>query len=276
MGTWPPSRTAASRSSTGGLVEPLSVPRTQRGELRALLGLRDSARALLAAEAPTLEDTEEIAALRGGLRERYLAYHGRYGPMNRFALRRTGRHDPATGEERMARVTPPAMRLLRSDPFAALVSALENFDETTGTATPAGMLSERVVAPRVPRLGADTPQDALAICLDAHGRVELTEIARLLGVDPAEARVRLGELVYQDPAEGRLVPAAEYLSGNVRVKLDQARAAAAGDTSLAVNVGALERALPADLDRRGDRAAAWARRGSTPTPPPVPGRDPRR
>ena len=73
------------------------MPGSQRGELRALLGLRDSARVLLAAEASTLEDTEELAGLRDGLRERYIAYHGRYGPLNRFSLRRTGRRDPATG-----------------------------------------------------------------------------------------------------------------------------------------------------------------------------------
>ena len=103
-------------------------------------------------------------------------------------------------------MTPTAARLLRSDPFAALVQALENFDETTQTAAPAGILSERVVAPRTPRLGADTPQDALAICLDTHGRVELPEIARLLGIEPQEARARLGELVYQDPGEGAWCP----------------------------------------------------------------------
>ena len=139
------------------------------------------------------------------------------------------------------------MRLLRSDPFAALVGALENFDESTQTATPAGMLSERVVLPRAPRLGADTPEDALAICLDTHGRVELEEIARLLGAEPGEARERLAELVYEDPDEQRLVPAAEYLSGNVRAKLADARHAAAGRAELEVNVRALERVLPADL-----------------------------
>ena len=229
---------------TRGLAEPLAVAASQRGELRALLELRDGARALLAAEASTLEDTEDIADLRVSLRGRYLDYHTRYGPINRFSLRRTGRIDPGSGEERLARLTPPALRLLRSDPFAALVHALENFDETAQAASPAGMLTERVVVPRAPRLGADSPQDALAICLDTHGRVELDEIARLLGVERREARAQLGELVYDDPVDDRLVPAAEYLSGNVRVKLDEAMHARPG---LKVNVRALERALPVEL-----------------------------
>jgi N12 class adenine-specific DNA methylase len=147
----------------------------------------------------------------------------------------------------MARVTPTAVRLLRSDPFAALVQALETFDETSQSAAPAGILSERVVVPRAPRLGADTPQDALAICLDTRGRFDLGEIARLLGITEPEAREQLGELVYEDPADERLVPAAEYLSGNVRAKLEHARDAARERPELVMNVLALERVLPADL-----------------------------
>ena len=59
--------------------------------------------------------------------------------------------------------------------------------------------------------------------------------------------MQLGELVYEDPAEQRLVPAAEYLSGNVRAKLEHARQAAIERPELEGNVRALERVLPADL-----------------------------
>jgi SAM-dependent methyltransferase len=260
----------------GGVQTPLSVPGTQAAELRALLGLRDAARGLLAAEAATIEDTPELALMRVQLRDHYTAYVELYGPLNRYTLRRTGRADPDSGEERMARITPPAVRLLcQNDPFGPLVRALENFDHTSQTAAPAALLSERVVAPRAPRLGADTPQDALAICLDTHARVELGEIARLLGTSEREAREQLGELVYHDPAADRLLTAAEYLSGDVRVKLEQARAAAARDTSLAVNVQALERVLPPDLgpeEITPRLGAAWI---DADTHPPVPLRAPR-
>ena len=224
------------------------MPATQAVELRALLGLRDQARALLAAEAADLEDTPALAAIRSELRADYQAYVARSGPINRYTLRRTGRTDSDTGDERMARITPPAVRILtKHDPFAPLVRALENFDDITHTAAAAAILTERVVQPRAPRLGADTPQDALAICLDTRGRVELDEIARLLGTNAADARQQLGELVYQDPAAGGLVTAAEYLSGEVRQKLEAAREAAGHDPALRVNVQALERVLPADL-----------------------------
>ena len=139
------------------------------------------------------------------------------------------------------------MRILRRDPFGPLVRALESYDEVTGVATPATILTERVVQPRTPILGADTPADALAVSLEAHGRVDLADIARLRGVTEAEARAELGTLVYRDPAGGALVPAVEYLSGNVRVKLAHARQAALVDPDLEVNVSALLAVQPADL-----------------------------
>ncbi len=230
-----------------GVHEPFDVPRAHRSELRQLLGLRDSARELLTAEATTLQDTSEIAELRARLRSRYGSYVSRYGPINRFTLRRTGRVDAQTGEERMARVVPPAVRVFRSDPFAALVAALEVFDDASQTAAPAGILSERVVAPRAPRLGADSAQDALAICLDTRGRVELRRDRPPARRSTSDARAQLGELVYHDPASDQLVAAAEYLSGNVRAKLERARHAAQRDPALEVNVAALERVLPPEL-----------------------------
>ena len=230
-----------------GLQVPIETPRTIGAELRRLLGLRDRARMLLAAETQTLEDTPQIEQLRRGLREDYDTYHARYGAINRFTLRRTGRTDAQTGEERMARVTPRAIAALRADPFAALVHSLELFNETAQQATPAGLLTQRVIAPREPVLGVDTAQDALAVCLDTHGHVQLSVVARLLGATETDARRELGELVYADPAGGRLIPAAEFLSGNVREKLHRARQAARENPELAVNVTALEQAVPPDL-----------------------------
>ena len=69
-------------------------PKSHRLELRALLELRDSTRRLLGAEAASAEDTEQIAELRAQLRDRYGAYAARYGPINRFTLRRTGAPRP--------------------------------------------------------------------------------------------------------------------------------------------------------------------------------------
>ena len=60
-------------------------------ELRALLGLRDTARALLDTESASADDIAEIAALRAELNRRYDTYLRSYGPLNRF----TARHQPS-------------------------------------------------------------------------------------------------------------------------------------------------------------------------------------
>jgi N12 class adenine-specific DNA methylase len=84
--------------------------------------------------------------------------------------------------------------------------------------------------------------------MDQAGEVRIEDAARLLGSASAEeARATLGELVYDEPGTGRLVPAAEYLSGKVRAKLREAGQAAEDDPRLDVNAAALRRALPDDL-----------------------------
>ena len=234
-------------------------PLSQAAELRQLLGLRDTVVALLEAESESIDDTDEMDRLREELNRRYDAYARQHGPINRFAWRRTGHVDPETGEERMARVR-PRQGGFRSDPFANLVFALEHFDPVDQRATKADIFRERVVAPRAPHLGANTPEDALAICLDAHGRVDLAEIARLLGVEEPAIRAMLGTLVFDEPGADRLVPAAEYLSGNVRRKLARAEAAALDDPRFETNVAALRAALPPDLgpgEITAKLGAAW-------------------
>jgi N12 class adenine-specific DNA methylase len=229
-----------------GTEVPHPVPAAQAGELRLLLRLRDAARALLAAEAATGEDTAQIDALRAELNRCYDTYLATYGPVNRYTLRATGRSHPATGEPVTARIQPPRGGF-RADPYAPLVHGLEEFEPVGQRAAKAAIFRERVIAPRTPRLGADTPADALAICLDTRGEPGLPEIARLLGTTEGDARAQLGTLVFDDPASGRLVPAAEYLSGNVRDKLRAAEQAAAADPRFAANVAELRQVIPPDL-----------------------------
>ncbi len=261
-GTIVPAPGGGFQVASGGGLEDLRVPRTQQAELRAMVTLRDGARGLLEAEAAAAEDGPELTARRDQLRGNYERYVARYGPLNRYSLRRTGRFapvlDPVTGtpeidprtgrpvpgEELMARVTPPAMVLFKQDPHSALVRALETFDEATQVGEPAGLLRHRVIVPRTVTTTAETAADALAICLDQIGGVQLDRIAALLGVDEATARAQLGDLVYDDPAGAGLIHAPEYLSSDVRVKLAAAEAAAVDDPRFEGNVNALRAVLP--------------------------------
>jgi N12 class adenine-specific DNA methylase len=242
-----------------GAMVPFEVPTTQAAELGRLLGVRDALLEVLEREAGSIDDTDELAAARRTLNERYDAYVAAHGPLNRFTERRTGRVDPETGEERYAQVR-PRRGGFSGDPYAIVVDALEHFDPVTQTATKAAIMSRRVVARRSPQLGADTPADALAIALDTYGEVRLDEVARLLGVTPAEARAELGTLVFDEPGTDRLVPAAEYLSGNVRTKLAEAEAAAREETRFSANVRALVDVIPRDLrpdEIHAQLGAAW-------------------
>ncbi|MEW1976322.1 SNF2-related protein [Microbacterium profundi] len=230
----------------GGGLEPFAVPKSAAKELTTLLGLRDQATALLAMEAATVDDTEEITGARAALRRDYQKYLGTYGPLNRYGLRSTGRTNDA-GEPTYARIIPTPLRLLRSDPFGPLVLALEQFDDTDQTAHQAAILSRRVVAPRAQVQGVETPADAIAVSLDRTGGVDLTLIADLLGMTEHEARPALDGLVFTDPATDELVHAPAYLSGDVRGKLDIATARAADDPAVQSNVDALQAVLPEPL-----------------------------
>lgn len=266
-------------TADGGELKPLSVPRAHGPEMRALIALRDGARELLETEAAQREDTPELDALRDGVRRQYDEYVERFGPINRFSLRRTGRYekvaDPATGQpaidpdtgelvkgdDIMARVMPRAVAMFRTDPFSPLVRALEVFDDEEQTAVHAGVLAGRVVAPRQAAMGAETPAEAIAICLDQRGQLDLDTIATLLGTDPADARRQLGTQVFDDPETGELVHAPAYLSGNVRVKLEAAEAALEeGRDEFRVNVDALRPVIPAPIgveDIQARMGAVW-------------------
>jgi len=217
-----------------------------KSELVRLVGLRDAARRVLEVQVDGGSD-ERLDAAQSVLGELYWTYVRVYGPINRSSEARTGRRRPETGEEIMRRVR-PRMGGFREDPDWPLVAALEIFDEETQEARPSAIFHERVIDPPHERHGVDTPDEAVAVCLDETGTVTIGRAAELLGADTTTARQQLGELVYDEPGTSRLVPASEYLSGNVRAKLDACRTAEDPDGRFRANVTALERVLPRQLE----------------------------
>jgi len=219
---------------------------SELSELRRLVGLRDAARAVLAAMVDDAPD-DVLAPLQEELSGRYDTYRLRHGPLNRFRAVGTGRVDPDTGEELTRRIR-PRMGGFREDPDWPLVAALEVFDDVTGQARPAPIFTERVISPPMVRLGVDTPAEAIAVCLDETGTLSLERVAELLGTDNAGARAELAGLAFEDPTSGAWEPAARYLSGNVRTKLAEARAAAEEEPRFEANVAALAKVLPRQLE----------------------------
>jgi len=139
------------------------------------------------------------------------------------------------------------MHTLRSDPFAPLVMALESFDETTQTAVPATMLTQRTLIARTPVLGVENPDDALAVCVEANGRVDLQEIASLSPMSSISRTSRQLPLRAADPCH------------------QARRLACAGTSSCLTAPGICRRAKPSReaLAHRRSLASVTSRPGST-------------
>jgi N12 class adenine-specific DNA methylase len=241
----------------------LTVVARPGAELRALIGLRDAAVALVDAESDWDRPDAVVEPLRMACRGAYEAYVARYGALNRGVITE-GKPDPDTGMPRLGWRT-PRLGGFRSDPDAAIVFALETFDQDSGEAAPAPILSRRVSKRPQPATSAGTAGEALAICLGEGRGLDLERIAGLLGLtDREETFDELGELVYRDPSDGRPLIARDYLCGDVRAKLREALAAAAMDPRYERNVAALEAVQPPWLGReeiRIELGSPWVTAG---------------
>lgn len=233
------------------------TPVRATAELKALIGLRDAALDLLAAEADQQRPDHQITPLREAARSRYEAYVNRWGPLNRGTLHE-GKTDPDTGMPSLS-WRRPTMGGFRRDPDYVTVLALEDYDQDTGQASPAPILLRRVNRAPDPIERVATPGEALSVAL-GEGTLDLARVASLLDLDTAEeAATALGDLVYADPdLDGAWVTARDYLSGNVRDKLATARHAAETDPSYARNVTALAAVLPTDLDEHDIKVSLGA------------------
>lgn len=225
-----------------GVVSPFR-PRIAKdtNELRRLIRLRDAARRVL--DVQLTEGADDLSSAQQDLGKHYDDYVRLYGPLNRFTEGRRGQ-----GDDSVLRTQPRMGGFRHSDPDWPLVSALEVFDDDAQKATKAAIFTQRVISPPPVRLGVETATDAVAVCLDETGTVTVDRVADLLGVDHDQARSELGELVYDDPESDSVVPAAQYLSGNIRHKLAAAEQAAEREPRFAVNVAALSQAMPRQLE----------------------------
>ena len=136
-----------------------------------------------------------------------------------------------------------------------LLCSLENVDEDGKLKSKADMFTKRTIKPERRVTSVDTPSEALAISIGERGKVDLPFMAQLLGTpDEYDAiKTELQGVIFKDPMgpdapEAGWQTADEYLSGDVRSKLRIAEMAAKQDASYRINVEALQKAQPKDLD----------------------------
>ena len=177
---------------------------------------------------------EDIKATQAKLNTAYDAFTAKYGLLN----------DRKNG------------RLFEDDSSYYLLCSLENLDENKQLKSKADMFTKRTIRPEHTVTSVDTPSEALAVSIGEHGRVDLPYMAKLLGSPGDYERIttELQGVIFKDPSADADEPEAgwqtadEYLSGNVRNKLRMAQLAAESHPEFKINVEALTKAQPKDLE----------------------------
>ncbi len=128
-----------------------------------------------------------------------------------------------------------------------LLCSLENVDDDQNV-TKAAIFTKRTI--RAPQIitHVDTAIEALPVCLNQKGYVDIPLLAKLTDKTEAQILQDLTGIIFKDPIDGNYLTAEEYLSGKVREKLSIAQNAAEQDQQYEINVAYLKKVQPEDLD----------------------------
>ena len=204
-----------------------------KGRVAGMVELRQIVNELIDQQLNDFPD-EDIKASQAKLNATYDAFTAKYGLIN---------------DKKNA-------RLFDDDSSYYLLCSLENLDENKNLKSKADMFTKRTIRPERVVTSVDTPSEALAVSIGEHGKVDLPYMAELLGTPGEYGRIttELSGVIFKDPAADADDPEAgwqtadEYLSGNVRDKLRMAQLAAESRSEFKVNVDALTKAQPKDLE----------------------------
>ena len=204
-----------------------------KGRVAGMVELRQIVYELIQQQLNDFPD-EDIKASQAKLNAAYDAFTAKYGLIN---------------DKKNA-------RLFDDDSSYYLLCSLENLDENKNLKSKADMFTKRTIRPERVVTSVDTPSEALAVSIGEHGKVDLPYMAELLGTPGNYERIttELSGVIFKDPAADADDPEAgwqtadEYLSGNVRDKLRMAQLAAESHPEFKVNVDALTKAQPKDLE----------------------------
>ena len=204
-----------------------------KGRVAGMVELRQIVNELIDQQLNDFPD-EDIKASQAKLNYAYDAFTAKYGLIN---------------DKKNA-------RLFDDDSSYYLLCSLENLDENKNLKSKADMFTKRTIRPERIVTSVDTPSEALAVSIGEHGKVDLPYMADLLGTPGNYERIttELSGVIFKEPAADADDPEAgwqtadEYLSGNVRDKLRMAQLAAESHPEFKVNVDALTKAQPKDLE----------------------------
>lgn len=217
----------------GDFLKARDIAKTNIERMKALIGLREQIRNVLNVQLDNCPD-EILHREQAVLNSRYGAFVRKYGIVN-SRLNRS---------------------LFREDADFALLISIEEVDEKSGTAKKTDIFSKRTIKPYEKVTHCDSALQALYVSKSERGVIDLRFMEILTGKSYDEIIAELDGKIYRNPTKSLLdegdpylgwEDASEYLSGNVRKKLEQAEEAAKADERYKKNIEALQAVQPAPL-----------------------------
>ena len=213
-------------------MSPVEVSATAENRIKGLIEIRNSVRTLLDLQTEDYPDSD-IKAEQGRLNKLYDSFTKKYGLINSRA-------------NTMA---------FSQDSSYSLLSSLEILDDEGNLERKADMFFKRTIKPHTPVTSVDTASEALAVSMGEKAGIDMEYMCQLSGRSEQEVFEELKGVIFLNPVYGQGNPneqkylmADEYLSGNVREKLEVARRSAKlYPDNYNINVEALERVQPKDL-----------------------------
>lgn len=213
------------------IMREVSLGATSAARMRLLIELRDTTRELIQAQLEDMPD-EVITELQAKLNRQYDHYHSKFGLINSRG----------------------ASLGMRDDSGYFLLCSLENLDSEGNFIGKSDMFSKRTIRAARPAERVETASEALALSVGERAGIDFGYMQQLTGKDKETLIQDLQGVIFADPleknsdGEPRYYTADEYLSGDVRHKLQVAKLAAQNNPAFAVNVQALETVQPKDLE----------------------------
>lgn len=209
-------------------MKPVELSVTAANRVKGMVAIRDCVRELIAYQTEGYADTV-IEGQQRKLNQLYDAFQKKYGILNARAN----------------------SMVFSDDNSYPLLCSLEVVAEDGVHARKADMFHKRTIKPHQAVTKVDTASEALSLSLSEKARVDMDYMCSLTGKSPEEIERELSGVIFRLPnvagGEPEFVSEDEYLSGNVREKLKEAKLAAAASEAYQINVEALEKVQPKDL-----------------------------
>ena len=203
----------------------MELPVVTGERVRGMVAIRDATNRLLERQLEECSD-EEVASLQAELNRVYDSFTAKYGLLSSNANKRA----------------------FSMDSSYCLLTSLEFLDEKGELKRKADIFTKRTIRRAEPVTSVDTASEALAVSIGEKAKVDIPYMMQLTGETEEEVTEELTGVIFKNPLTDKWEPSDEYLSGNVREKLNIARNFAENHPEYMVNVQALERVQPKDLD----------------------------